>query len=329
MINTLTSRTRVRGVAALAGLLLAAASPAACGGGSSGSHQSSDVGSSDTAAGSGGDTSAAAVTTSASPTTMSSAAYAQSLSTVGTQLAPDFQAVVNAESQDALKQALGKLSTDAQSLSDGLPSDPPDALSAPTNQLSQALNSLSSSADSTSKDVGSQVCTSASALAEFTRSDGAKAMRDAASALNAVDPVYGKAVAAFLPAPIADKNRQLPNGQVLRRSSGPGSLTINNSGTDAIVTLTKVGTKTPVASVYVRASANTTLSDIPGATFDIYISAGTDWDSAAQRFTRQCSYQKTDSTWDFSSSDWTLTLTEQINGNLSVSTLNPGDAPNP
>jgi hypothetical protein len=248
---------------------------------------------------------------------------------VSTQLAPDFQAVVNAESQDAVKTALGKLSQDAQSLSGGLPSDPPDALSAPTNQLSQALTSLSSSADTTSKDVGSQVCTSGSALAEFTRSDGAKAMRDAATALNAVNPAYGKAVAGFLPAPIADKNRQLANGQVLRHSSGPGSLTINNSGTDAIVTLTKVGTKTPVASVYVRASANTTLGDIPGNTFDIYVSSGTDWDSAAQKFTRQCSYQKTDSTWDFSSSDWTLTLTEQINGNLSVSTLNPGDAPNP
>lgn len=260
---------------------------------------------------------------------MSSAAYAQSLSSVGTELAPDFQAVVNAESQDAVKTALGKLSSDAQSLSDGLPSDPPEALSAPTSQLSQALSSLSSSADSTSKDVGSAVCTSASALAEFTRSDGAKAMRDVATALNAVDPAYGKAVAGFLPAPIPDKTRQLGNGQVLRRSSGPGSLTINNSGTDAIVTLTKVGTKTPVASVYVRANANTKLDDVPGSTFDIYVSSGTDWDSAAQKFTRQCSYQKTDSTWDFSDSDWTLTLTEQVNGNLSVSTLNPGDAPNP
>lgn len=260
---------------------------------------------------------------------MSSAAYAQSLSSVGTELAPDFQAVVNAHSPNEVKTALDKLSSDAQSLSGGLPNDPPEALSAPTDQLSKALDSLSSSADSTSKDVGSAVCTSASALAEFTRSDGAKAMRDVATALNAIDPAYGKAVAGFLPAPIPDKTRQLGNGQVLRHSSGPGSLTINNSGTDAIVTLTKVGTKTPVASVYVRANAKTSLDDIPGNTFDIYVTSGTDWDSAAQHFTRQCSYQKTDSTWDFSDSDWTLTLTEQVNGNLSVSTLNPGDAPNP
>ena len=216
-----------------------------------------------------------------------------------------------------------------RNLSDGLPSDPPDNLSSATSQLSQALSSFSSSASHTADDIGSAVCTSASALAEFTRSEGAKAMRDAASTLNAIDPAFGKAAVAFLPAPIADQTRQLTNGQVLRHSSGPGSLTINNSGTDAIVTLTKVGTKTPVASVYVRANADTTLKNIPGSTFDIYVTSGTDWDSASQKFTRQCSYQKTDSTWDFSDSDWTLTLTEQIGGNLSVSTLNAGDAPNP
>ncbi|WP_370380597.1 hypothetical protein [Catenulispora sp. GAS73] len=260
---------------------------------------------------------------------MSSAAYGQSLSAVNSQLAPDFQAVVSAESQDAVKTALSKLSSDAQSLSNGLPSDPPDALSAPTSQLSQALSSLSSSANATAGDVGSGVCTSASALAEFTRSDGAKAMRSAATALSAIDASYGKDVAAFLPAPIADKTRQLPNGDVLRHSDGPGSLTINNSGTDAIVTLTKTGTKTPVASVYVRANADTTLDGIPGEAFDIYVSSGTDWDSAAQKFTRQCSFSKTDKTWDFTDSDWSLTLTPQVNGNLSSSTLNPGDAPNP
>ncbi|WP_194918974.1 hypothetical protein [Catenulispora rubra] len=260
---------------------------------------------------------------------MSSAAYGQSLSSVNSQLAPDFQAVVSAESQDAVKSALSKLSSDAQSLSNGLPSDPPDALSAPTTQLSQALSSLSSSATSTAGDVGSGVCTSASALAEFTRSDGAKAIRSAATALSAIDASYGKDVAAFLPAPIADKTRQLPNGDVLRHSDGPGSLTINNSGTDAIVTLTKTGTKTPVASVYVRAGASTTLSGIPGAAFDIYVSSGTDFDSAAQKFTRQCSFTKTDKTWDFTDSDWSLTLTPQVNGNLSSSTLNAGDAPNP
>jgi hypothetical protein len=329
MVNSLISRSHTRGACALAGVLLAA-SLAACGGGSSGSasNQYTDTGSSDTSGGSdsGGITT---TTTSASPTTMSSAAYGQSLSSVNSQLAPDFQAVVNAESQDSVKSALSKLSSDAQSLSNGLPSDPPDALSAPTTQLSQALSSLSSSADSTASDVGSAVCTSASALAEFTRSDGAKAMRSAATGLSAVDASYGKDVAAFLPAPIADKSRQLSNGQVLRHSDGPGSLTINNSGTDAVVTLTKTGTKTPVASVYVRANADTTLSGVPGDTFDIYVSAGSDWDSAAQKFSRQCSFSKTDKTWDFSSSDWTLTLTEQVNGNLTSSTLNAGDAPNP
>jgi hypothetical protein len=260
---------------------------------------------------------------------MSSAAYGESLSTVNTQLAPDVQAVVNAESQDAVKTALGKLSSDARSLSSSLPNDPPNALSAPNQQLSTALNSLASSADSTANDIGSAVCTSAAALAEFTRSDGARALRSAASALSAVDAAYGKTVAGFLPAPITDKTRQLGNGQILRHSSGPGSLVINNADTDAVVTLTPVGTKKPVASIYVRASSHTTLGDIPGQTFDVYIASGLDWDSAAQKFTRQCGYSKADDTFDFSNNDWTLTLTKQINGNLSVSTLGAGDAPNP
>ncbi|MEY9889166.1 hypothetical protein ABIA31_002814 [Catenulispora sp. MAP5-51] len=307
----------------MAGVLLVG-SLAACGGGSSSAsspNYSTGSGSSDT--------SAEVTTSSPSPTTMSSAAYAQSLTAIGTELAPDFQAVANSHSTDDVKSALTKLSADAQTLSDGLPSNPPDPLSPSTTQLAQALRDFSTSANTTASDVGSAVCTSASALAEFTRSAGATSLRGVATSLNSVDPTLGKDLAGFLPAPIADQNRQLGNGQVLRHSSGPGSLTVKNSGTDAIVTLTKVGTKTPVASVYVRANADTTLSDIPGSTFDIYVSSGSDWDSASQKFSRQCSYQKTDSTWDFSDSDWTLTLTQQINGNLSVSTLNPGDAPNP
>ena len=335
MSNSLISRSRIRGAYALGGVLLAAsltASLAACGGGSTSTTaagQDTNTNTSDTSAGSGSGGAAAATTSSPSPTTMSSQAYVQSLTSVNSQLGPDFQALANAESPDAAKDALNKLSTDAQSLSNGLPNDPPAGLSGPTDQLSKALSDFSTAASSTADDIGSAVCTSGAALAEFTRTDGAKSLRDAVAALNSIDPSYGKAAASFLPAPIADKTRQLPNGDVLRHSDGPGSLTINNSGTDAIITLTKTGTKTPVASVYVRANANTTLSDIPGQAFDIYVTSGTDWDSAAQKFTRDCSYSKTDKTWDFSDSDWSLTLTKQINGNLTSSTVNAGDAPHP
>lgn len=323
MVNGFIARSRGRGACVVAGVLLVG-SLAACGGSSkSSAGQVSDASSTDT------DAAVAVTTSSPSPTTMSSADYAQSLSAIGTELAPDFQAVANAESPSNAKDALNKLSSDAQTLSDGLPSDPPDSLASATSQLSTALRALATSAGTTASDVGTAVCTSASALAEFTRSEGAKELRDVATSLNSADPSYGKALAGFLPAPIADQNRQLGNGQVLRHSSGPGSLTIKNSGTDAVITLTKTGTKTPVASVYVRADADTTLSDIPGATFDIYVSTGEDWDSAAQKFSRDCGFSKTDSTWDFSDADWSLTLTKQVNGNLTESTLNPGDAPNP
>lgn len=324
MVNSFISRTRRRSACGFAGVLLVGAL-AACGGSgkSSAGQATSDTESTDTAA-------AAAVTTSSpSPTTMSSAAYAQSLSAIGTELASDFQAAANAESQSDLTNAWGKLESDAGTLANGLPSDPPDALEPATVQLAPALRAFANSAGDTVGGLGTMVCTSASAVAQFTRSEGAKELRDVVASLNSVDPSYGKALAGFLPAPIADRTRQLGNGQVLRHSSGPGSLTVKNSGTDAVITLTKTGTKTPVASVYVRANADTTLSDIPGATFDIYVSSGEDWDSAAQKFSRDCAFSKTDSTWDFSDADWTLTLTKQINGNLTESTVNPGDAPNP
>lgn len=265
----------------------------------------------------------------ATPASMSDDAYQAELTGISTALAPDFAAVLKAANADDLKTALGKLSDDAKGQQATMATNPPADASEADGKLSTALTSLADSADSTSQDVGSKVCTAGSATAELSRSDGAGAVRDAAAALTAANPRFKDTVGKFLPGPIADQTRQLANGKVLRHSSGPGSLEIDAADQDAVVTLTLTGSKTPTASIYVRAGHKATLSDIPGKTFDAYVSTGTDWDSTAAKFTRDCSFGKADDTFDFSSSDWSLQLTKQVGGNLSLTDLGPGDAPNP
>lgn len=323
MTSSITISPRRRTAASAAGILLAA-SLSACG--SSGTIGS---GSSGGSAGGGSTDAATTPSTPATSAAMTTDAYRLELTGINTALAPDFTAILGATTTDALKTALSKLSEDATDQESLMPENPPDAANLANAKLSVALKSLADSADSTSQDIGSKVCTAGSATAELTRSDGAVAIRDAATALAGVDPSYKDTVGKFLPAPIADQHRQLSNGKVLRGSSGPGSLDITASDVDSVITLTITGSKKPTASIYVRANSKATLHHIPGKTFDAYVSSGTDWDSAAGKFTRDCSYGKADDTFDFSSSDWSLELTKQVGGNLSMTDLGGDDAPTP
>lgn len=322
--SSTTIRPNRRTAAVAAGILLAAASLSACG--SSGTIRSASSGGT-----SGGVAESTTTTPTQPPTTpaMSTADYSTALTGVNTALGADYSAILSASTDEQLKDALSKLSGDATAELVAIPDNPPTAAADANTKLTTALNSLATAASSTSDDVGTKVCTAGSAAAELTRSDGAGALRDAATALAAADPSYKDTVAKFLPAPIADQNRQLSNGKVLRKSSGPGSLEVDSADEDAVVTLTITGSKTPTASIYVRANSKATLSGIPGKTFDAYITSGSDWDSAAGKFTRDCSFGKADDTFDFSTSDWSLTLSKQVGGNLSVTDLGADDAPKP
>lgn len=325
MTSSITIRPSRRTAASAAGILLAA-SLSACG--SSGTITAGGSGGS--AGTSGGAATDAATTPSAAPTpeAMTSDAYKLELTGINTALAPDFTAVLNATTNETLKDALSKLSEDASAQQSMMAQNPPTAAAAADSQLASALKNLADSADSTSEDIGSKVCTAGAATAELTRSDGASAIRDAVTALAAVDPTY-KDTVKFMPAPIEDQHRQLPNGKVLRKSSGPGTLEITASDVDAVITLTVHGSKSPTTSIYVRANSKASLHNIPGKTFDAYMSSGTDWDSAAGKFTHDCAYGKADDTFDFSSSDWSLELTKQVGGNLSMTDLGGDDAPKP
>ncbi|GAA2051836.1 hypothetical protein GCM10009839_68780 [Catenulispora yoronensis] len=259
---------------------------------------------------------------------MSADDFKKQLQAVNAALAPDFTAVGKAKTTSDISAALGKLSTDAAAQVSQISDNPPTNVVAAATELTAALKTLGSAADDEKATAGSKVCAGVSAAAALSRSDGANQVRTAVQHLVAADPAYTN-VLTFVPAAVQDQNRRLTSGTVLRRASGPGKLTIHTADEDAVITLTKVGSKTPVTSVYVRASSTTELNNVPGATFDAYIAYGSDWDSTAHAFTRDCTFSKADSTFDFSSNDWELTLYKVANGNLTEVPVDPNQAPPP
>ncbi|GAA1995525.1 hypothetical protein [Catenulispora subtropica] len=312
----------------IATLLTAAGLAAGCSGG--GSAKAGSTGNQGTVATGGPASSAPAPTTSTStaPPPLSVDDFKKRLVDINGVLAPDFTAVGKAKGGKDISAALDKLADDANSQLQQIPDNPPRNVASASGELSDALKDLGSAASDEKGDAGSKVCAGGSAAAALSRSDGAGKVRTAAQHLAAADPAYAD-VLTFLPAPIQDQKRQLASGTVLRKGSGPGKLTIHTADEDAVVTLTRVGSKTPVASVYVRASSTTDLHNVPGATLEAYISYGTDWDNTAKAFTRDCAFSKADSTFDFSDSDWELTLYKVANGNLTEIPVDPNNAPPP
>ncbi|NUR58962.1 MAG: hypothetical protein HOV87_09850 [Catenulispora sp.] len=312
--------------------LLAAGCAAGCS--SSGSVSGStthQTGSTGTTAGSApSSTPAPAPTTSTStpPPRMSVDDYRKLLQGINGALAPDYAAVGKAKTANDIAGALDKLAKDAQTQVDQLPQYPPQNVDAASSEFADALKALVGSAGDEKQDAGSKVCAGSSAAAELSRSTGADRVRVAAGHLAAADPAYANVVT-FVPGPVQDQNRRLASGAVLRRASGPGKLTIHTADQDAVITLTHVGNKNPVTSVYVRANSTTDLNEVPATKFDAYISYGTDWDDAAHAFTRDCAFSKTDQTFDFSNNDWELTLYKVANGNMQEIPVDPNQAPPP
>lgn len=302
------------------------------------SHTGSAATSGGTSSGGSGGTESAAASTTANPapTTSTSTApppmsaddFKKRLQAVNAALGPDVTGVGRAHSVTDISAALDKLANDARAQISQIPDNLPQNAAAAGTELSDALKDLGSSAADEKSDAGSKVCAGSSAAAVLSRSDGANHVRTAAQHLAAADPAYANTLT-FLPSPIQDQNRRLASGTVLRRASGPGKLTIHTADEDAVITLTRVGSKTPVASIYVQSNSTQDLKGVPGSTLDAYIAYGSDWDSGAHAFTRNCAFSKTDKTFDFSDSDWELTLYKVVNGNMEEIPVDPNQAPPP
>jgi gas vesicle protein len=291
-------------------------------------HQAGAIGGAVGAATSSTPAPAPTTSTSTPPPRMSVDDFKKRLQGINGVLAPDYDALSKAKTTNDITTALDKLSKDAQSQVGQLPDNPPENVDSATTEFADALKDLGSSADDEKQDAGSKVCAGSSAAAALSRSSAADHVRSAAGRLAAGDPAYTN-ILTFMPGPVQDQNRRLATGAVLRRSSGPGKLTVHTADQDAVITLTHVGSKTPVTSVYVRANSTTDLNEVPAATFDAYIAYGTDWDDAAHAFTRDCAFSKTDQTFDFSNNDWELTLYKVANGNMQEIPVDPNQAPPP
>ncbi|MGH4008181.1 MAG: hypothetical protein ACRDTH_08510 [Pseudonocardiaceae bacterium] len=136
---------------------------------------------------------------------------------------------------------------------------------------------------------------------------------------------------------LAQQDRRLDNGQFVRAGSrtGRGELTIDNgSGKDAVIALAK--NKNPAFSVYVRNGSKYTVKGIRDGTYEIFFTAGTDWDSQNRAFTRDRTFQRFDDTMDFATtktsteirwSTWTITIHPVVGGNANASEVNPNDFP--
>jgi hypothetical protein len=96
--------------------------------------------------------------------------------------------------------------------------------------------------------------------------------------------------------------RFLPNGTVITQSGtrGQGKLIIDNgSARDAVIKLIDPKMNRAIASVYVKAKNKAELTAIPDGSYELFVTQGSDWDSAVAKFTDSASYSKFDQVVDF------------------------------
>ncbi|WP_322760792.1 hypothetical protein [Frankia sp. Cr2] len=271
------------------------------------------------------------------PTPITSGEYQAALSALDSALAPQFSAVflsgTPAALSNAFKSAAAELRTQGLTLSRIRP--PADVAAAHKN-LVVALSTLTSDLSSLAGDARDHtLCTGGAGMPRAASGDGARALRSAATAIASADPAQSYKVGTFMPAAQPDLNRQPANGNLSPgKRGGLGKLTIKAATTDAVIKLTGGGTL--IRNIYVRAGQTVVADGIPDGTFDVFFTTGTDWESAASRFTRDCAFSKFDQPLPYQTkyfstqtqyTTFTLTLYKSIDGNASTSSVDPDSFP--
>jgi hypothetical protein len=271
------------------------------------------------------------------PTGLSTAAYQQALTALDKALAPDFYFVAVAGTPDDLSNAFQKASSDLAGQREALEMlDPPTAAVAAHRQLIAALQTLGGDLDHLQTEAAdAELCTGSSGARRASAGNGAHVMRLAAAAIAAADPVNRYRVGTFLPTGEPDETRQPDNGDLAPgRRGGYGQLTVSASSEDAVVKLTQNGGI--VRDIFIRGGTSTTVTSIPDGTFDVYFTAGVDWDGLAGRFTRSCTYNKFDNPVTFTTrylstsveyTTYRLTLYSTLGGTARSSEVPPKSFP--
>jgi hypothetical protein len=289
-----------------------------------------------TASASTGSGSSPAASSSPSPTPVSEAAYQQALTGLDSAVAPGFQKLRAARNPTAVSDATAIISAGLSEQIQALRAiAPPAAVSSAHSTFVDALTLLASDVQSAGAAASSrQICGGSSALATISQSPGANQARAAAKDLSTTDAANPYKVGSWLPATTAQQTRRAGNGTYIKSPArrGSGKLKIQNGGSvDAVITLAPSGGKASL-TVYVRAKGSFTAGRITDGTYGIYVATGSDWDSGAKAFTRDCDYSKFDTpaTYRTTSSTYTqysITLTPVSGGNATTSGVDPSQFP--
>ncbi len=151
--------------------------------------------------------------------------------------------------------------------------------------------------------------------------------------LAAIDTTQGFHWGEPLPSPVPMPDRSLANGQLILDESSPGEgwLEIDN-GTehDAVIILAQG--QGVVMSVYASAANKTTMEGIGDGTYDLYWTAGTDWDTQLSSFTRDCQFRRFDEPaeyvttvgeYEMEITGYSIGLQPRVGGNADTSQVDP------
>jgi hypothetical protein len=264
--------------------------------------------------------------------------YAKILTGVDNGMGPAFAKVAASHNAAETAANVDQLHTATLSVLNTLDkTTPPEAVKSAHSDLVSALGAfLTTVNDTTAASKNGGVCAGSGAIVALTNASSANQLRSVTASFAKADPAHQYKVATFLPAPAAAQNRRLPNGSFTKKGSrnGQGHLKIDNKAgtTDAAVSLTTVGSKASVFTVYVLAGQTYTVTGIKDGTYEIYLTSGADWDPAAPGFSRTCNFEKFADTFAFkttstSATIWTITLQAVVGGNAQTDSVNPGDFP--
>jgi hypothetical protein len=261
--------------------------------------------------------------------------YRQALAMTAKPLSAALAGMAGAMTLPALTERLAQAEQAAAATAERLDQlEPPRDARAGHADLARAMWQLNSDLGALADAVGArELCASSSVMARLGAARGLAALRDAGGVLAAADGSQGYRLDLRVPPTPKEQRRRLGNGQLVRPGSriGQGELTVqNNSGQDTVLTLA-LGRR-PVLSVYVRSGAATRVSGVRDGVYQVWFTKGVDWDPRPRVFTRDCAFERFDSTFAFKttstqSTAWTVGLEPATGGNANATEVDPKDFP--
>lgn len=269
----------------------------------------------------------------------SPSSYRQALATAAEPLRTALAGLAGAKALEALTAQLAQAEQAAARAAEQLDQlTPPPDIRAEHADLVQALRQLDGDLGGLRDAVhGRQLCASTAVMARLGQADGLTAVRAASAALAVRGSPQGYKLDLPALATPRQQSRRLPNGQFVRQASrtGKGELTIDNdSELDTVITLA-LGRR-PALSVYVRNHAKQKVTGIRDGTYQIYYTAGVDWDPRVRAFTRNCTFERFDDAFKFKTTQsatevvwttWSVGLKPVAGGNADTSEVAPNDFP--